>query len=143
MPYKYLDHIAIADTAFEATGATLEEMFTSAADATMNVMVADLDTIANQHQKTINLTNDALDMLLFQFLQEFVFYKDAEQLLLRPQTLQITHTPPTYTLTAQLSGQTINPQIHELVTDIKAVTLHRLKVEKIKSTWTATVVVDI
>jgi len=143
MPYKYLDNIAIADAAFQATGSTLEEMFTSAADATMNVMVADLNTIAEHHQKIIQLTDDALDMLLFQFLQEFVFYKDAEQLLLRPQTLKITHTSPTYTLTAQLSGSTANPQIHDLVTDIKAVTLHRLNVEKTKSTWTATVVLDI
>ena len=142
MPYKYLDHIAIADAAFQATGATLEEMFTSAADAAMNVMVADLNTIADQHQKHIQLSDESLDMLLFQFLQEFIFYKDAENLLLRPQTLKITHTPPTYTLNAQLSGQTINPKIHELVTDIKAVTLHRLKVQKTKSTWTATVVLD-
>ncbi len=142
MPYKYLDNIAIADAAFQATGATLEEMFTDAADATMNVMVADLNTIAHHHQKTIHLTDDALDMLLFQFLQEFIFYKDAEQLLLRTKTIQITHTPPIYNLTAPLTGQTPNQQIHELVTDIKAVTLHRLKVEQIKSGWTAIVVLD-
>lgn len=142
MPYKYLDNIAIADAAFEATGATLVEMFTAAADAAMNVMVADLNTIANQHHKTIHLTDDALDMLLFQFLQEFIFFKDAENLLLRTTTLKITHTHTTYTLNAQLAGQNINPKIHELVTDIKAVTLHRLNVQKIKSTWTATAVLD-
>ena len=46
MPYRYLEDIATADVAFEAWGDTLEEMFVAAADATMNVMVSDLDTIA-------------------------------------------------------------------------------------------------
>ena len=43
MPYTYLEEIAIADIAFRATGKTEEEVFAAAADATVNVMVEDLD----------------------------------------------------------------------------------------------------
>ena len=93
MPYKYLDDIAIADAAFEAWGDTPEEMFTAAADATLNVMVADLNTIADRQRLTIKLQDESLEMLLFQFLQEFIYYKDAQQLLLRPKTIRITPAP--------------------------------------------------
>jgi len=143
MPYKYLDHIAIADAAFEAWADTLEEMFRTAADAAMNVMVADLDTIADQQQKTIELKDDALDMLLFQFLQELIFYKDAEQLLLRVSKIDIRKDDKTFSLTAHAYGEPAHPQKHDLVVDVKAVTLHRFQVQHTQNTWRATVVLDI
>ncbi|NTU48413.1 MAG: archease, partial [Syntrophobacteraceae bacterium] len=45
MPYEFLDDIATADVAFQAWGKTLEEMFVSACEATINVMVSDLASI--------------------------------------------------------------------------------------------------
>ena len=143
MPYKYLDNIAIADAAFEAWADTLEEMFRDAADAAMNVMVADLDTIADRAQKTIELRDDSLDMLLFNFLQELIFYKDAEQLLLRVSKIDIRKDDKTFSLTAAAYGEPADSQKHDLVVDVKAVTLHQFKVEKTDTTWRATVVLDI
>lgn len=83
MPYKFLEDIAIADIAFKAWGKDLEEAFTAAADATMNVMVEELDSIRPREKREIKLENSKLDMLLFNFLQEFIYYKDSEQLMLR------------------------------------------------------------
>ena len=45
MPYKYLEEIGTADIAFEATGRDLPELFSDAADATMNVMIDNIDAI--------------------------------------------------------------------------------------------------
>ena len=45
MSYEYLEDMATADVAFRASGATLEELFQSAAKATTNVMVENLDSI--------------------------------------------------------------------------------------------------
>ena len=83
MPYKFLDEIATADIAFEATGRDLPELFSDAADATMNVMIDNLDAIEARETRQIELSNDKLDMLLFDFLQELIYFKDAERLLLR------------------------------------------------------------
>ncbi|HEX2244494.1 MAG TPA: archease, partial [Gammaproteobacteria bacterium] len=44
MPYEYLDDIA-ADIAFKAWHEKLEQTFMNAAEATMNVMVEELDAI--------------------------------------------------------------------------------------------------
>ena len=143
MPYKYLDNIAIADAAFEAWADTLEDMFIAAADAALNVMVADLNTISDRTQKTIELRDDSLEMLLFNFLQELIFYKDAEQLLLRIRKIHIKKNEKNFSLTAEAYGEPANPKKHDLVVDVKAVTLHRLKVEQTADTWRATVVLDI
>ncbi len=83
MPYRYREDIATADIAFEAWGKTLEEMFIAAADATMNVMVGDLDSIADRERRMIEVRSDEIDMLLFELLQELIFFKDADMLLLR------------------------------------------------------------
>ncbi len=45
MPYKFLEEIGTADIAFEAVGRDLPELFRDAADATMNVMIDNLDAI--------------------------------------------------------------------------------------------------
>lgn len=89
MPFKYLEDIATADVAFEAWGRTLPEMFVAAADATMNAMVVDLETIEPKEVREVQLESESLDMLLFQLLQELIFYKDAERLLLRVARVEV------------------------------------------------------
>ena len=79
MPFHYLEDIGTADIAFEATGRDLPELFTSAANATMNVMIENLDTIEPREMRRIELENDEIDMLLFDFLQELIYFKDAER----------------------------------------------------------------
>jgi SHS2 domain-containing protein len=70
MPYHYLEDIGTADIAFEATGRDLPELFIAAADATMNVMIDNLDAIESRETRQIELSNDNIEILLFDFLQE-------------------------------------------------------------------------
>ena len=142
MPYRYLTDIAIADAAFEAWGDTVEELFVAASDATTNVMVEDLGTIHDLERRSIEVEENAVDMLLFQLLQELVFYKDAEQLLLRVSSVQINRNNGSYHLHAQTYGEAINPEKHELLVDVKAVTLHRFQVEQTSHGWKAIVILD-
>lgn len=91
MPYRYLEDIAIADVAFEAWGETKEELFLAASDATVGSMVGDLDSIVAQERRQFQVGDTQIDMLLFQVLQEILYFKDAEKLLLRVQGVRITH----------------------------------------------------
>ena len=143
MPYRYLDDIATADVAFEAWGGTLEELFVAAADATMNVMVADLATVAERLARTIRVEDTEVDMLLFQLLQELIFLKDAERLLLRVKAIEIRRIDGLYTLEAVARGEELDPARHDLVVDVKAVTLHRYRVNKTPGGWEAAVILDI
>jgi SHS2 domain-containing protein len=129
--------------AFEAWGNTPEEMFVCAGDATMNVMVDALDAIAPRESRSIELATDALDMLLFELLQELIYYKDAEQLLLRIHSLRIEERDGSYRLLAETRGEKIDRERHPLNVDVKAVTLHRFVVEKTPKGWRAAVILDI
>jgi SHS2 domain-containing protein len=143
MPYVFLEDVAIADIAFKAWGEDLQELFISAADAVMGAMIEDLDTIQPREQRSIQLANDALEMLLFDFLQELVYYKDAESLLLRVQEVQVTRGDELCTLRATVAGETLDPARHQQRADVKAVTLHRFSLEQTPQGWEAMVILDI
>lgn len=143
MPFEYLEDIAIADIAFHAWGKDLAELFQAAGDAVINTMIENLEEIAPQISRTFNLENEALDMLLFNFLEEFIYYKDSEQLLLRSQQVQIDNKDGNYYLKALTQGETLDPERHHQRVDVKAVTLHRFELEKIEDGWTAMVILDI
>jgi SHS2 domain-containing protein len=143
MPYRYLEDIAIADAAFEAWGDTLAEMIRSAADATMNVMVRDLSAIRPRQYRHLQIKDSQMDMLVFQLLQELIYYKDAEQLLLRIRTVQLQQHGAEWIAYAELAGESIDPQRHDLVVDVKAVTLHQFEVRQTDQGWNARVIVDI
>ena len=142
MNYNYLEDIATADVAFEAHGATIEEMFIAAADATMNTMVNDLSAINKIIDIRLDLLNPELDLLLFNFLNEFIFYKDSQRLLLRVKYLTISHNS-SFKLAAVLSGEKLNSENHQLTVDVKAVTLHKFSVVQEADGWKATVILDI
>ena len=143
MPYDYLEDIGTADIAFEATGRDLPELFTAAADATMNVMIDNLEAIEPRETRRIALKNDAIDMLLFDFLQELIYFKDADRLLLRIREVQIDQKDDAYSLNATATGEPLDPARHQQRADVKAVTLHDFRVEKTDGGWKASVLLDI
>src|SRR5437867_10487586 len=112
MPYEYSEEVATADIAFRATAATVEELFIAAADAMVNVMVEELESIQPLIKREINLENESLEMLLFDVLNEIVYYKDAESLLLRLRLARIQQNMGRYTLHAEAHGETIQPDRH-------------------------------
>ncbi|MBD1892783.1 archease [Coleofasciculus sp. FACHB-SPT9] len=143
MPYEFLEDVATADIAFHAWGKDLEELFITAGDATINVMIDNLDAIAQTETRTFSLENDELDMLLFNFLQEFIYYKDSELLLLRAQQVEISEKDGVHQLSAVTTGEKLDSDRHQQRVDVKAVTLHQFQLEKTDDGWTAMVILDI
>ena len=143
MPYEFLEDVATADIAFSARGKTLEETFRSAADATMNVMVEELDAIQPKETRKLRLENEQLDMLLFDFLQELIYYKDSEKLMLRIPQVRLQEKVKPYTLEATAAGEILDPARHHPRVDVKAVTLHRFRLAKTDRGWEAFVILDI
>lgn len=143
MPYRFLEDIATADIAFEATAPTLEELFRTAADATMNVMVEELESIHYREEREFRLVNEELDLLLFNFLQELIYYKDSESLLLRVTEVNIQAKDSSHWLQARAQGERLDVNLHRTRVDVKAVTLHRFRLEKTDKGWEALVILDI
>jgi protein archease len=146
MPYKFLEEVGTADIAFEATGRDLPELFTAAADATMNVMIDNLDAIESHETRQIELANENIEMLLFDFLQELIYFKDAKRLLLRLHEAQISQKEEEYFLKAKVVGEQLDDVRHQQRADVKAVTLHGFSVKKQdapEAGWKARVLLDI
>jgi SHS2 domain-containing protein len=141
--YEYAEDIAIADVAFHAWGRTLEELFVEAAKATTNCMVKELRQVKPRETREVHATEDSLDMLLFDFLQEIIYYKDAEHLLLAHFIVTIFRGDGTYTLSASAAGEYLDPRRHNLGVDVKAVTLHKFEVVQSNLGWSVQVILDI
>jgi SHS2 domain-containing protein len=138
--FKILEGLAMADTAFEATGKDTSELFEHAALAVESVMV-DVKTVKRSVTKDIALEKDTLENLLYEFLSELVYLKDAEQLLFADCIASVSKNKG-WQLHAHLRGEKINAKM-KLGTDIKAITLHHFEVKQKKTGWTARVVVDV
>lgn len=141
MPFRYLEDIATADAAFEVVGRTLEKLFRDAAIATFEVMV-DTKSVEPGITRKIELKNEAVDNLLFDWLSELVYLKDAEALLFSKFDISIKKND-FYELKATASGEAINQEKHILRSDVKAVTYHMFEVKKTEKNWTARVILDI
>ena len=143
MPYTYLEDVGTADIAFEATGRDLPELFAAASDATINVMIDNIDAIEPRETRQIELSNDNVEMLLFDFLQELIYFKDARRLLLRARKAQIDQRGDQFFLKAKVAGEQLDDTRHQQRADVKAVTLHGFSVLKYDRGWKAKVLLDI
>jgi SHS2 domain-containing protein len=143
MPHRRLPGLTQADVAFRAEGASLEEVFRTAWEATLEVMLPDPACLRALERRRIELANAEADLLLFDFLQQLLFFKDAEGLLLRLDSLSIEPGPKGLSLRAEAAGEAVDPARHELGTDVKAVTLHRFELRRINHGWRATVILDV
>ena len=143
MAYRYIEDEATADIAFEASGKDLPQVFKNAGDALMNVMIENLEAIQPRETRITDLDNEALDLLLLDFLQELIYYKDAEKLLLRADDVQIVKDNERWHLRSIWKGEQLDPRRHHQLVDVKAVTLHHFVLEQVNHSWRAHVILDI
>jgi len=138
MGYRFVDDVAIADVSFEADGETLEELFESCGKALTNSMIRNPRSIRPEKQVKLSIEAGSTEQLLYEFLDDLIFYKDAEQILFSRYEIKINVNR----LTAVLSGEQMDPERHELIIDVKAVSWHMFRVEK-KEKWEAFIILDV
>lgn len=136
MRFEYLEDVATADIAFRAEGKTLGELFENCAFAVAET-IANTETINPTTTKKLSLEAMDQEQLLFIFLSELTYFKDAELLFFSKFEVKVKGNK----LTAKIYGEKINKNI-EMRNDVKAITMHMLKIEK-KEKYYATVVIDI
>ncbi|OGR88940.1 MAG: hypothetical protein A2992_06855 [Elusimicrobia bacterium RIFCSPLOWO2_01_FULL_59_12] len=143
MPFRFLEDITRADVAVEVVAETVEELFAGAAEALLQIQIEDIESVQRRKRQTVKVSHDQMDLLLYRFLQELIFLKDSERLLLRPERVTITSNAHGNQLEATLSGEPLDPARHTQGVDAKAVTLHRFEVLQTPAGWKATIVFDI
>ncbi len=135
--FHILDHPA--DVGFEAFGATREEVFENAARALVSLRV-DLDSVAAQESRNVQVQGSDWLSLLVNWLSEILYLQDAERRLFCD--FKLTGLRETE-LTAIAQGEQFNPSKHRLKSLVKAITYHQLAFEKRGDLWRARVFVDV
>jgi len=138
--YTFIDHTA--DVLFEAEAPTLEVLFEQCALALEETQV-DISSIKGNQEITITEKNKTIDKLLFDFLDDLVFHKDADLLIFNKFKIKITEIKDGYELECKAKGDILDHKKHSPKVDVKAITMHLFEVKKIKGGWRAKVLIDI
>lgn len=135
--FEWFDHTA--DVGLRVRAHDLPTLFCEAARGLFATIVENPEAIRLVDTQSIQLTGDALDYLMFDWLQELVFLFDAQHLLLGGWQIDLQPGG----LQADVQGETWDPERHTLAHEVKAVTYHGLKVQQQSKGWLAEVILDI
>ena len=135
--YEIIDHTA--DIGLRAYGKDLKELFVNAAYGMFSIL-ADLENVQATEQVEIKLEAPNDEELFLSWLSELLYQYNSKKIIFKEFSIdKLTEN----LISAQAQGENLDLQRHRLKTEIKAVTYHQLKVQKIKDHWQAEVIFDV
>ena len=140
--FRFLEEIALADIAFEAEGESVEEVFRGATQALLESL-ANSVTVSGGWERAIERTDVDLSALLFDWLSEVVYWKDAAGVVFREAPLSLMREGDVWLLRARLIGALVDQQTQELHADVKAITKHLYEIKQTGGRWKVCVVLDV
>lgn len=127
--FRFLEHTA--DVQVQGWGKDLKDAFEQMAYGLMTTITPDLNKISKKYEKTIKIVAEDKEALLFDFLSEFLFIFDVDGLVFKEiRVNNIQATGQQYELEAILKGEQFNKQIHEIGTEVKAITYSFLEIDE-------------
>lgn len=135
--YETFEHTA--DLGLRIRAADLDTLFVEAAQALFGAVVEDLATVRPLQKIDVQLQGDEIDYLLFDWLRELLYHFDAEHILFGKFEVHVKEGG----LTASAWGEPLDRSRHNMEHEVKAITYHGLRVEKVGDQWEAEVIVDI
>jgi len=141
MPYEYIDHEA--DIGIRGIGHDLAEAFAEGARAMFGIM-ADLEAIAPVEQVTVQCEAPDPEALFVELLNELLFQREMRGLLFKAcEVKALRQGPRGWHLEASAWGETLNPDRHEILTEVKAATYSGLKIYREDDQYVVQCVVDV
>ncbi len=134
---ELFDHTA--DLGLRVQAATLSELFAEAGRGLFQIIVAQLDTVRAEEQKSFALEAESLEYLLFDWLSELLYAFDAQRMLFCRFEVEVEGCR----LSAQAWGEPYDPARHPLAHEVKAITYHGLRLQQSPEGYLAEVIVDI
>jgi SHS2 domain-containing protein len=135
--YETFEHTA--DLGLRITSKDLDSLFNEAGCALFATIVDGLDLVQPLERIDLQIEGDELALLLFDWLNELLYRFDADHMLFGRFEVHVENLM----LKASAWGEPLDPVRHPLLHEVKAITYHGLRVEKIDANWLAEVIVDI
>lgn len=123
--FEYFD--VTADIGFYAFGNTLNESFENAGLAIFNI-ISNTNNISPEKSIEFKITSEDNVSLLYDYLEELLFYHEVEFMLFSEFNVQIEEIDGSYNLKACIKGENINWDKHDRNCEIKAITFHQMEV---------------
>jgi len=139
--YEFVEG-ATGDLTFVAHGSTLNSLFAAASEAMLAATVEEPSSVVVSEQRTLRLAEPNLELLLLRFLNELVWLRDAQGLLLRAASVHITRDGDAQ-LDATLIGEPFSRTRHVPAAEVKAATAHGLRIEARPDGFAAQVTLDV
>jgi SHS2 domain-containing protein len=125
--FELIEHTA--DIGLIAYGETLAEAFANAAYGLFSI-IAELDAVRERESRRVEIAEDDLEALLFEWLNNLIYLFDVEMLLFRRFDIMELDGRR---LRATCYGERYDPSRHHLKTGVKSATYHMLEVDKEKN----------
>ena len=142
MPFKFLEGIATADVAIEATGKTTEEAFAEAAVAMFEVQT-NTKKVKPKIQKEVNIQSEDKKSLLFDWLSKLIYLRDVEKMFFSKFNVKIKKLDNRFKLVANVYGEKINAKKHGLRVEVKGVSYTQMKIEEKPKECKIRVILDV
>lgn len=135
--YRQIDHTA--DAGIIAYGVDLAELFANAAYGLFDI-ITNLEKVEPKETRSVMVESSDLEALLVDWLSELNYLFLTERELYKQFFIK---TIDELRLSAQLGGEKLDYNRHEIYTEVKAVTYHKLYVQKTARGWEAQVIFDL
>ena len=137
---EIFDHTA--DVGFRIRGATLDDLFATAAEAMFDYIVANRGEVRDELADQFSLQAESTLDLLAAWLDELLFQSETRHILYGEFTIAVA--PDGRSLTATARGEPIDGLRHILDHEVKAVTRHGFMLEPDGNLgWVAEMILDI
>jgi SHS2 domain-containing protein len=139
--FNFIDHTA--DIAVEVEGDTIADLFIASASAWQESVV-EKNKINFFIRKEIFIEGMSYEDLLVSFLDELNFLLLTKKWVSgNINEIEIKKTEDRFYLKAEIAGENIDENKHQIKVEIKAVTYHQMEIKKIKNKYSTRIVFDI
>ncbi len=140
--FEFREHTA--DVQVRSWGSSLEEAFSQTAYSLMATITPDLKKISPKIEKKITIKAEDKEALLFDFLSEFLYIFDVDELVFSQIYVnKIEKLNDNYKLQAILKGEKFDLDKHEIGIEVKAITYSFMNIEEKHASTIIDIVYDI
>lgn|SRR5512135_2800581 len=129
-----------SELAVRVTGDSQADLFANSAWALFDVMMADVDKVQTLERLPLEVEGADRDDLMVNWMRELLYLYQGGGYLLRE--FRISEVKDTI-VKAEVAGEKLDPDRHEIKQEIAAVAFHKSRMEKTGNQWTAHLIFEV
>jgi SHS2 domain-containing protein len=136
--FSLLDHTA--DMGILVRGINIKSLFEEAAKSMMYIMITCPPDVEETHAVKVSIKGNDLADLMVRWLGEILYLLEGEKKVVADAFISAIYPSQ---LEATLQTIPFDPNLHEILTEIKAVTYHQIAVTEKDDHWEARIIFDL